>query len=181
MCALLNLSSNNLRDKLACQLAQCACSGLSLDDFCHLLSDGSDLRAGSICGLLDLVWSSLREGDGEKSDQIIVSCLDGNASLDQGLPFSDQRSQLVGCEVKTVEVGQAVLALNLINSQLDLSECVVFVILEIGQGDLEDSSFEGVVCVLETCSSVYEGFANTTQIVNNCMKIEPLDAHTLER
>ena len=67
-----------------------------------------------------------------------------------------------------MEVGQAVLALDLVYSQLDLSESVVFVVLEVGQGDLENSALEGIVGVLETGGSVYEGLADTTIFVSPC-------------
>jgi hypothetical protein len=60
-----------------------------------------------------------------------------------------------------VEVGQAVLALDFVDSELDLAEGVVFVILEIGERDFENAAFEGVVGVLETGRSVYKGLADT--------------------
>ncbi len=60
-----------------------------------------------------------------------------------------------------MEVGQAVLALNLVDPELDLAESVVLILLEIGQGDLEDSSLQSVVGVLETGGSVDEGLADT--------------------
>ena len=60
-----------------------------------------------------------------------------------------------------MEVSQAVLALHLIDAEFDLAECVVFVLLEIGERDFEDAAFEGVVGVLETGRAVYECFTNT--------------------
>jgi hypothetical protein len=56
------------------------------------------------------------------------------------LPLSDEGSQLVGCEVETVEVGETVLSLDLIDTELDLSECVVLILLQIRQRNLEDSA-----------------------------------------
>jgi len=49
-----------------------------------------------------------------------------------------------------VKVGKAVLALNFVDSEFDLSESVVFVVLEIGEGDFEDTALQGIVGVLET-------------------------------
>lgn len=60
-----------------------------------------------------------------------------------------------------MEVGQTVLALDFVDSQLDFSEGVVFIVLEVGEGDFEDTALEGIVGVLETGGSVYEGFTNT--------------------
>jgi hypothetical protein len=100
-----------------------------LNDLGHLLSDSSDLRGGGIGGLLDLVGSALGEGNGEQAEEVVVSGLDCDIGLNQRLPLSDERSQLVGCEIETVEVGEAVLSLDLIDPELDLSECVVLILL----------------------------------------------------
>lgn len=93
-----------------------AARGLTLDDLGHLLPDSPNLRRSGVCGLLDLVGSALGERNGEEAEEIIVGGLDSNIGLDQGLPLSDERSKLIGCEVETVEICQAVLSLNLVNS-----------------------------------------------------------------
>jgi hypothetical protein len=68
-------------------------------------------------------------------------------------------------EVETVEVGQAVLALDLIDAQLDLAEAVVLILLEIGEGSLENTALEGVVGVLQTGGAVDEGLADTGRLL----------------
>lgn len=77
------------------------------------------------------------------------------------MPLADKGTELVGGEVEPVEVGKAVLALNLINPQLDLAERVVLVFLEISEGNLEDTSLKGIVGVLQTGGTVDEGLSNT--------------------
>ena len=62
-----------------------------------------------------------------------------------------------------MEVGQAVLALHLVDAELDLAERVVLIFLEIGQGDLENAPLERVVGVLQTGGTVDEGLANTVE------------------
>lgn len=62
-----------------------------------------------------------------------------------------------------MESGQAVLALDLVDAEADLSEGVVLILLEIGQRDLEDTALESVVGVLETGGSVHEGLADTVK------------------
>ena len=62
-----------------------------------------------------------------------------------------------------MEVGQAVLALNLVDAELDLAERVVLILLEIGQRDLEYPALEGVVCVLDTGRAVDESLAYTAR------------------
>jgi hypothetical protein len=79
------------------------------------------------------------------------------------LPLADERAELVGGEVEAVEVGQAVLALDLVDTELDLAEGVVLVLLEIGERDLEYPALEGVVCVLQTGGAVDEGLADTAR------------------
>jgi hypothetical protein len=59
-----------------------------------------------------------------------------------------------------VEVGEAVLALDFVDAELDFAEGMVFVLLEVGEGDFENAAFQGVVGVLETGCAVDEGFAD---------------------
>lgn len=158
---LLNLPSNNLGDELGCELGQGAAGGFTLDNLSHLLADSADLGRSGICGLLDLVGASLGESNGEKTEEVVVGGLDGDIGLNQGLPLAHEGAELVGCEVQAVEVGEAVLALDFVDAELDLAESVVFVVLEIGERDLEDTALEGVVGVLQTGGSVDEGFPNT--------------------
>lgn len=47
-----------------------------------------------------------------------------------------------------VEVGEAVLALDLVDSELDVSERLLLVLVQVGERELEDSTLEGVVGVL---------------------------------
>lgn len=138
--------------------------GLALNDLDHLLADSTNLRRAGIGGLLDLVGASLGESDGEETDEVVVGGLNGDVGLDQSLPLADERAKLVGGEIHAVEVGEAVLALNLIDTELDLAERVVLVLLEVGQRDLENSALQGVIGVLETCCAVDQGLANTIRL-----------------
>jgi hypothetical protein len=88
------------------------------------------------------------------------------------LPLADKRAELVRGEVETVEVGQAVLALDLVDTELDLAERVVLVLLEIGQRDLDDAALQSIVGVLETGGSVDQGLTNTKS-----RKLESSPAH----
>lgn len=141
-------------------MRQGASGGFTLHDLDHLLPDGTDLRGLSVGGLLDLVGAALGECNGEKAEEIVISGLDNHVGFDQSLPLADERPELVGGEVETVEVGQAVLSLNLIHPQLDLAEGVVLILLEIGQGNLEYPALERIVGVLETGGPVDESLAD---------------------
>jgi hypothetical protein len=77
------------------------------------------------------------------------------------LPFSNKGTEFVRGEVEAVEVCETVLALYFVNSELDLAESMVFIGLEVGEGDFKDSALESVVGVFETSCTVDEGFANS--------------------
>lgn len=159
--SLLDLAANDLWNELLGELGKSAGAGIAGHDLDHLLADRPDLRCGSVCGLLNLVWSSLGEADGEEAQEVVVGGLDDDVGLDEGLPLADEGAELVGGEVEAVEVGQAVLALDLVDAELDLAEGMVLILLEIGERDLEYPALEGVVCVLQTGGAVDEGLADT--------------------
>jgi len=158
---LLDLAANDLGDQLGGELGKGAAGSLALDDLGHLFADGADLGRSGIGSLLDLVGAALGESDGEEADEVVVGGLDRDVGLDQGLPLADERAELVGGEVETVEVGQAVLALDLVDAELDLAERVVLILLEIGERNLDDTSLQGIVGVLETGGPVDQGLADT--------------------
>lgn len=181
---LLDLTANDLGDELVGKLRESAASGLTLHDLGHLLANGTDLRRTGVGGLLDLVGASLGEGNGEQAEEVVVSSLHGDVSLDQRLPLPDKRAELVGGEVQAVEVGQTVLALDLINAELDLAEGVVLVILEVGQGDLEDTALQRVVGVLQTAGAVDQsladtrGFISKSELISFLLRQDRAEMHT---
>lgn len=143
------------------ELRESAAGGLALHNLGHLLADGTNLRRAGICGLLNLVGATLGEGDGEQANEVFIGGLHGNVGLDQRLPLADQGAQLVGGEIQAMEVGQTVLALNLVHAELNLAESVVLIVLQIRKRDLEDTALQGVVGVLQTAGAVDKGLADT--------------------
>ena len=101
---LLDLAPNDLGNQLCRQARQRTARRFPLHDLDHLLPDKPDLRRLSIRSLFDLIRSSLRERNSEDSKQMIIGRFDSDIRLDQSLPFSDQGSKFVGCEIQTVEV-----------------------------------------------------------------------------
>lgn len=59
-----------------------------------------------------------------------------------------------------MEVGQQVLTLNLIHSQLDLSVCVILRALQVGQVDLDDTTLQSISSVLQTGGLVDQSLTN---------------------
>lgn len=151
-------------------MCQSAAGSFSLNDICHLSSNGSDLRRRCVSGLLDLIRASLCESDGEEADKIIIGGLDSNIGLDKRLPLANERSQLVGSEVQSMEVGQAVLALDLVHTKANFSERVVLILLEVGERNLNDTTFQSIIRILETCCPVDKGLAHTTVVVSRLFK-----------
>ena len=64
----------------------------------------------------------LGEADAEEPQEVSVGGLDVGVSLDEGLPLLDHGPELVGGQVHAVEVGQAVLALDILAQELELLE-----------------------------------------------------------
>jgi len=157
---LLNLTSDDFGNELGGQLGKAAAGSLALDNLGHLLTDGADLRSLGVGSLLDLVRSSLGESDGEETDEVVIGGLDGDVGLDESLPFSDQGAELVGSEVEAVEVGQAILVLDLVDTKLNLAESVVLILLKIGERDLQDTTLECIVGVLQTGRTVDQGLSD---------------------
>ena len=116
LCALLDLTANHLWDELGGKLAECAALCLPRHDIRHLLPDLPNLRRCCICCLLDLVRPPLGERNAEESEKVVIGRLHHNIGLNQRLPLADERSEFVGGEVEAVEVGQTVLALDLVDS-----------------------------------------------------------------
>ena len=151
LCALLNLTPHNFRDELSSQLRQIAALRLTLHNINHLLADLANLTRAGISSLLNLIRPPLGETDSEEAEEVVVGGFDNNVGLNEGLPLPHERAELVRGEVEAVEVGEAVLALHFVDAEFDFAEGVVFVLLEVGEGDFEDAAFEGVVGVLQTC------------------------------
>ena len=108
------------------------------------MTDLLDLSGLSVGGLLDLVRALLCETNGEKAEEVSIGGSDVDVRLDQGLPLAYERAELVRGEVHAVEGGQAVLALDLVDAQLDLLESLLVVLVEIGKRELQDTSLQGI-------------------------------------
>ena len=64
-----------------------------------------------------------------------------------------------------MEIGQTILALHFVDPELDLSKCMILVLLKIGQRDLKYPSFQSVIRILETSGPVDECFSNTGNLI----------------
>lgn len=87
----------------------------------HLLSD--ELLVGSlgIAGCFNLSWCFLGESNAEHSNDVSIGGLGLNVALNKRVPLFDHGASLISGDVHTVEVGVAVISLDLIDLELKLS------------------------------------------------------------
>lgn len=140
--SLLNLTTDGFRQEFLDELLQIAGGSLTGHDLEHLLSDLANLTRLGVCGFADLRWAAFCEADSEKAEEVAVGGLDINMSFNEGLPFADKGAQFVGGEIHPVEVGQAVLALDVVNTQFDFAEGLLLLFVEIGEGKFDDTTLQ---------------------------------------
>lgn len=138
-----------LGDLVGDELLEEFLEGVLLDlghhSFHHLGAELLFVGALGVAGSLNLVLVASGEGNGEGSDEVTISSLGLNEGLDDGVPFLDKGGELIAGDVHTVEVGEAVEALNFLDLNLDLSPCgLVGVVVELTERDVEDTAAEGV-------------------------------------
>jgi hypothetical protein len=118
---------------------------LSHHDFHHLGAELVSVGALSVAGGLDLVLVASGEGNGESSYEVAVGGLSLNEGLNDGVPLLNEGAELVTGDVHTVEVGEAIETFNFFDLDLDLSPCnLMSVVVELTEGDVEDTAAEGV-------------------------------------
>jgi len=129
--------------ELSNEVNQVGGRGFLSDDFYDLLSNGLNLLLLSVTGLSGLSGLFTSEGSDEHSQDVAVHSLDFVVDINQSLPFSDELTELVSGHIHGVEVGQAVLSLDVFDGKLDLSPCF-FSIIQIGEGGFDDSALQRV-------------------------------------
>jgi hypothetical protein len=135
---------------------------LFADDFGHLLSDLFDLLALGVGGLFDLALALfLGESDDEDSEVVVVGGFGINGALDHSLPFFDHTAHLVSGERHTVEVQDAVFALDIFADKFEFSVSLT-VIVEVGLVAVVDSSFKSISGDLVTDGSGDQGVADVS-------------------
>jgi hypothetical protein len=146
------------------ELLNVAVVGLTSHNFEHLSSDLANLSSLSVRGLGDLVLSLLGEADREKTNGEAISSLNVDKGLDEGLPFADQRLELVGGEAHAVQVGEALLTLDILNEQVNGLVVELFVVVQVSQRDLEDATLQSVNGVLGSDSLVNNSLADGASV-----------------
>ena len=83
------------------------------DHIDHLLSDLFDLGSLSVGGGFELMFGSVGEGKGEESEDESVGGLGVDSGLDEGVPFLNERAEVVSGRFHSIEVGQGNSSLGL--------------------------------------------------------------------
>jgi len=126
------------------QLWNVTVGDLFRDDFGHLLSDLFDLLALGVGGLFDLALALFfGESNDEHSEVVVVGGFGIDGALDHSLPFFDHTAHLVSGERHTVEVQDAVFALDIFADEFEFSVSLA-VIVKVGLVTVVNSTFESI-------------------------------------
>jgi len=140
----LNLLARGSSDKCLHQGLEVTLPGEGGHGVDHLSADGADLGALGITRLLELIVLLLGEGDAEHAHNVPVRGSGVYVGLDNALLFLDEGAQLVARDVHTVEVEEAVEPLNILDTKLDLTVRHGLVVVEVGEGELNDTALESI-------------------------------------
>lgn len=155
-----DVAGNGVWEEFLDQLWDVAVGDLFGDDFSHLLSDLFDLLGLGVGGLLDLaVGLLLGESNNEHSQVVSVGGFGIDSALDHGLPFLDHTAHLVSGERHTVEVQDAVFALDIFANEVEFSVALT-VVVEVGLVAVVDSTFKSVSGHLVTGGSGDQSVSN---------------------
>ena len=139
-----DILTDELRNELLDSLHELTAGDLLGHDVSHLLADGTNLSGLSVGSLADLEWTLLGETNAETPEDVSVNSLHVNRGLDERLPLADKGAELVGGEVHAPEVAKDLLALDLLNAELNLAVGIVLVLVEVTEGHLEHTTLKGV-------------------------------------
>jgi hypothetical protein len=156
-CLTCDLVANRGRDELLDKRLEVSLGSQLVHDTDHLSTDRSDLCGLGVACILDLVVLRASECNAEHTHDVTIGRSAVNVSFDDRLLFTDQTAQLVACHIHTVEVSQAVEPLNILDTKSDLSESQGFVLVQVGEADLDNSALQTIRCNLSSSGLGNEG------------------------
>jgi len=169
-----NLFSDGFGDELLNEILEFRSGGFFGHDVHHFSSDLLDLSSLGIRSSLQLVLSSASESNSEQSEEVSVGGFNINESFNESLPFSDERSELIGGQIHSVEVCEAFASLDFFDNQLDLSVRLVFFLLKICQVDFQNSSLQRIRGNFGSCGFVDSGLSNVSCVEGGrCLDVVP--------
>ena len=84
----------------------------------------------------------LGEGDAKQSDDVTIGGSAIDRTFDDRLLLTDQGAQLITGHIHTVEVQKTVVSLYVFDAKLNFSPCQGFILVQIGQGNLYNTSLK---------------------------------------
>lgn len=157
---LLNLLPDDLWDKLAHQLLEVACGRVANHDLHHFGANLANLATLSVCGFLNLTVATLSKADGEHAQEVAIRGLNVDMSLNNGLPLTHERAELIPRKVHSVEVSEAGASLNLLALETDLTVGFVLGLLQVGERDFVDAALQGLGGDLGALRARHESLAD---------------------
>ena len=146
-----------------------------MHDLNHLSSDSLDLRSSSVAVALGGVGLTLGEGDAEQTEGVSIGSLNLGLGLNESLPLTDQRAKLITSHVHTVEVSKTVTSLSVENLELDLSEALVGILVEVTKVSLADTTEKLFRSDLGTSSLGHKSLASVPGSEHGgCLHVIPL-------
>jgi len=156
---LLDLLRDGLRNELLDEVAERGTVGFRSHNIAHLLADFLQLRGVGVRGGLDLIGLTGGESDAEHAAGVAVGSFHFDHGLDGGLPLLDQGAELVTGHSHTVEIGEAVASLDILDHQRHLTVSLIVIVVQIGKIDLDDTVHETVRGDLSALGTGHEGLA----------------------
>lgn len=101
----------------------------------------------------------LGEGDAKHADDVSVSGAAVNVGLDDALLLLDERAELVAGHVHPVEVEEAVVSLDVFDTELDLAVAHGFVVVQVSEGKFDHTTLKVFRGNLGTLSLGDDGLA----------------------
>ena len=141
---LFNLLADDFRDELQDEFLQIAGGALTSDDFNHLGANSANLRALRVTRALGLVNATLGETNAKHAKRVPIRRLDVDEALNEGEPLANQGANLIRGEVHTGKVRENILALHVFALQLHLTKRLIFVVIQVGEGNFKDATLQAI-------------------------------------
>jgi hypothetical protein len=108
----------------------------------HLCSNGTSLRGLGVARALDLILLRFCESNAKQAHHVSVGGTAINISFDNGLLLTDQTAKLITGHVHSVEVEEAVVSLNIFDTELNFAVSKCLILVQVGKRHLNNTSLE---------------------------------------
>lgn len=159
-CLAFNLLASGSRNERLDKSLKVSLSSKSSHGSGHLSTDGLGLGRLGVTSLLELIILLLGEGNAEHTDNVPVGGTGIDIGLDDTLLLLDQGAELVTGHIHAVEVEEAVVPLDVLDTELDLTVGHGLVVVEVSEGEFDDTSLESIGGNLGTLGLGDDGLSN---------------------